>query len=617
MKRGKIRRFITHRVTRKRHHYNGGGAADPVFADPSFFYGTSAQSETVTDGFITVAASLPAGAGTLQAGDKILAYCTSRHQYTSPEPPSGNTWHRSKMSQFWSDSNGTNIGAVMATTFTKTAAGGESGTISFKLPNHTTGAANALTVTLIVVRPVSGAKVTVNIEAGDFRIMDTAVGLPTIGASTPTSARAWNPQNLKTGDHIIPIGVANTNLYTFSSRNITVNAGLSMSTVSADVISSSLNAGNNQYVFASLFKITGGNQTDFITHTSTASSSGLRNPVLNIHFIRVRQVAAATSESYIPSGAEILLPENCPTADIDSGAGGRMAGEFDFEGGSATNRHGIETYAGEPHFYVLNRFDLHASRVDRRGEWRWAKWEPKWVPGTKYYEGIRTRQPLMIGNPDNQQFIFYQFHVGGSYSGPNHPTIFLEWCHDAQVVKVGANPDGTGGSNSTMPAGSLLVAIGKVYESTGGATPSVREYMGFPSISNVGSNRDHRFELMVKVGALGSGRVILRYNGTTIVDRTDIATMAELSEEFGSGIAGSNTGVTPNVGGQGKLGGYFHQVSTNADAETWYDALVAGGVTDGIWKRYDRAHKRAVKHPYDSDYDDANDTATLDYVSIT
>jgi hypothetical protein len=595
---------------------------DPNYPDPTFFYGTPTQSETVTVGFISVAAPLPAGAGTLQAGDKILAVCTSRLEYTAPEPPSGNTWHRSKMSQFNNDPNGTDVGAVMGTTFTKTALGGESGNITFKLPNHTTGAANSLSVTLIVVRPGSAsAKITVNIEAGDFRIMNTAVGLPTIGAATPTSARSWNKQNLKKGDHVLGVVIANSNTYTYSSRDITVHAGLSKSTVTADAFSASLNAGNDCYVFGSLFKITDGNRTDFITHTSTASSSGLRAPMLNVHFIRIRQVPLAMSVEYIPSGAEIVLPENCQSSDVDNNGGGRLTGKFDFEGASATGRQGIELYNSEYHFYLLNRFDLYATQAQRRGEWHWSKWEPRWVPGTKYFEGFRKRQPLMIGNPDDQQFIFYQLHVGGSYSGPNHPTIFLEWCHDAQVVKVGANPDGTGGSNSTMPAGSLLVAIGKVYESTGGSTPSVREYMGFPSISNNGSNRDHRFELMVKVGALGSGRVILRYGGTTIVDRTDIATMAELSEEFGNGISGSGTGVTPNVGGQGKTGsGYFHQIPTTVPstaAETWYNALVAGGVTDGIHKVYDRGHKRSVKHPYDTDYDDAYDNDTLDYVSIT
>lgn len=565
--------------------WNPPEEVDVQFADP-----TVLAIGTVANGTTSLSVGIPAV--TVNEGDYIYIPVGTKLQGARPNTPSeykcikGDTIN-------WNDGNGTNVGPVELHTYEKRAVGGESGNVAITFPGAN---ANSILGAAIVFRPDTGAYFSSQTVAGGHKIMDISVGAGT----DIMTFRSWNKVNARTGDYILIAIVVNISTTTFSEQTLTGNAALTVSTVTQELLDAGTIQGNDQKMVMSLFKIDSGTSDDYMTFTMKASATSTRSPVGVCHFIRIRQTVS--EPSYVPSRAQVSRGYDFITAAADNantGALDFMA--WDKEGTPIGPTLTLESLEGVTHIVSHQDFTeatLDNGSVQRRSEIGKSPRQPRYEPATKLFDSFRNKT-FSLGTPF-AQFIFWQNHTGSQGIAPNHPDMYMEW---GQVGQQGIdiNLDPVIGI-----AGALVVAI-NTSRVGGGDTTSTRIYYVFNDITIMGT-KDHRFELLLRFDIIG--RVFLRHNGITLIDRSDIKTIAQTSEELGSGIVG--TGSVPLVGGIGKgCGGYFHTMSTYAHCQSW----IAAGFPE--FKVYTEGIGNCIKIPSDPDYGDEYDIQTLDYIAIT
>lgn len=551
----------------------------------------------------TVAAALPVVAGGIQAGDYIIAFCSHKFQGSAVEGPAGFKAH--KQTNVNNGSNGTDVGSTTATTFSKKAVGGESGNLTFNLPDPVDTPAstnsNVISVTLWVIRPGSTkAKIDINVISGSHRSFNETVNI-----ATAVACKAHNLYSPKKGDEIFCCGSSNADTYGFINRALGNLGGVTATTVTQNFFQGGTSFGNDQYVFGSRFRITGGagsirpeyTATSVLASDGVTVSSGLRAPWVTVHMIIIRQIS--NEPSYVPSRYDWIDPYAVDNSNIDAQNGIWNVMKIDTEGTGVT--FGIEEKYGSLHFWIKNNLADYLTTANRRGEVHFTPFQPKWVPLTKMFLGYRFRNDRIPVLPD--QWILWQCHTGSAGSTPNHPIAYLEFVKAGQLSNIQGNP-------GPVPAGTLVAAIG-MSTAGGGSTISTRKYIAVPYINayNIGGI-DLPLEIMIKFGTAGNGRFILASNGTVLINETAYATMATDPTELGEGVG---TGSVAGVGGVGKMNLYAHQFDTfgdPSDAKSYRDAYVNAGLTPEI-KNYHKGFKRSVKLPTDWDYDDSLDFATL------
>lgn len=570
---------------------------DPIYAEPTVV-GVPTLTHG-TSGATSVAGAVPPVTGGILADDLIVAWTSNVYADTMPEGPAG--FRRLKMVNGNNGGVGSDLGGRLLTGWYKVAVGGEAGTITFNLPeppdNPAVTSVNTISVIMQVWRKTDPlAKWDVQCVDAVHRILDES--LP--NAPSAIVCKSLNKHNLKTRDHVVLLGVANTDVLTFTPRVATFNAGLGITTVNENLISALTTSGNDSYFFASHYKVTSGNQTDFIQYNTTAVGvTTQRAPWVSCLMMRIRVVAA---EVYMPSGYDHLDPSCIVDSLIDTRGGIWGKAKMDSEGTGVT--YGIENYPGTeiPHFYIKNNFADYMTTANRRGEFLFSMMPNRYRAGTKYFQGFRYKYLGRAAHPN--QYIVWQLHPGsGGLPSSNHPIAYLE------CSRAGQYPSGIEGSpGASPPAGTLVLAWGM--SRTVGSSASVREYVAFPDINFNGINKDLPFAIMVKFGT-PTGRIVLQYAGVTIFDRSTQPTMAADPIELGSEVAG--TGSVAGIGAEGKMVQYLHGLNTSgavSDAKAHYDAYIAAGLTPEM-KTYIAGAKRAIKTATDWDYDDAYDAATL------
>jgi hypothetical protein len=563
---------------------------------------TTVGTPTITNGTslaTSVAGNLPTVSGGILAGDAIIAFTSSAIVEILPTGPSG--FRRMKYTNGNNGSNGGDVGGRMATAWWKEAAGGESGTITFNLPEPTDNPAvtsvNTISVMIMVIRKVE-ANAIWDIDCVDavHRILDES--LP--NAPSAIVCKSMNKAFLKKGDQIIVFNTANTDALTYTPRSATFAGSLSVTTVSENLFGSATTSGNDSYFFGSHYKITSGSATDFITYNATAvGTTTQRAPWVSTIMMRVR--LSSRTPDYIPSAYDFIDPACIDDSQIDTRGG--LWGKMVRNSAGSTVTYGIETYNGAPHFFTKIGFETYLTEVAYRSEVIFSQFPMKYLPATKYFGGFRLKSDNIPTHP--YQWILMQIHPGsGGLPSSNHPIAYLYFS------AAGEHPSGIQGYPSgSPPVGTLIAAIGM--SRTVGSSASIRKYIAIPEINCYGTNIDIPIEFMFKVGVAGDGRVIIASNGVVKVDETAYATMASDPIELGNATPG--TGSVAGVGANSKVGGYlylndtFGAVST---AKQYYDAHIGAGLTPEM-KNYHSGFKQSTKTTTDWDYDDSYDAATL------
>lgn len=558
---------------------------EPSFDDPTFL-GTGAA----TGGTTSVNAPIPAV--TIEAGDYLYSFAGTKLQGARPDTPTGFKCIKGDTIN-WNDNNATDVGAIQLQTYEKRAVGGESGNIAYTFPGTN---ANSILASVMAIRPDTGAYFDTIAVAGGFKIMDIAVGP---GTDVITS-RSYNKIHARRNDFIVVVAAVNADTYTWSEQSLS-GSGLTISTITQEVLDTGTSQGNDQRQVISIFKITAGTANDYMTFSMRASATALRSPIVVCHFLRIRQVSSAPS--YRPSRYQITRPEDVQSVAADNANTGvldYMA--WDKEGTPVGPTLSLENYLGELHIVSHQDFTeatVGDNSIQRRSEVMRSPRQPRFEPATKAFDSFRNKT-ASLGTPF-KQFIFFQDHPGSQGAAPNHPIIYFEWgVVDQQGIDINGDP-------VLGIAGALVIAVGMA-KVGGGDTTSIRTYYVFNDITIMGT-KDHRFEILRKYGLAGDGHIIIRHNGVTLVDRSDLPTIAATSEQLGSGIVG--TGSVPLVGGVPKtISGYFHQISTYDDCQDWINA----GFPE--YKVYSAGIGNCIKVPSDPDYGDEYDIQTLDYIAI-
>jgi hypothetical protein len=283
---------------------------------------TTVGSPTVTNGIslaTSVAGNLPSVSGGILAGDAIIAFTSSAIAEIIPTGPSG--FRRMKYTNGNNGSNGSDVGGRVVTAWWKEAVGGESGTITFNLPEPTDNPAvtsvNTISVMMMVIRKTETNAIW-DIDCVDavHRILDES--LP--NAPSSIVCKSMNKAFLKKGDQIVVFNASNTDALTYTPRSATFSGSLSVTTVSENLFGSSTTSGNDSYFFGSHYKITSGSATDFITYNATAvGTTTQRAPWVSTIMMRVR--LSSRTPDYIPSAYDFIDPACIDDSQIDTRGG--------------------------------------------------------------------------------------------------------------------------------------------------------------------------------------------------------------------------------------------------------------------------------------------------------
>jgi hypothetical protein len=549
----------------------------------------------------TVNAALPAVAGGIQAGDLILAWTSNKLQRARTDAPAG--FKCPKITIHNNGGNGSNLGATVGQTYYKEAVGGEAGTLTFNLPDPAqtpaTTDSSVVTVSLMVLRKGSSrAKWQVDVVDGTFRNWNEAVNTP-----AAVVMRSLNKMHLQTGDGLFCFASSNTQASLYNNKQLSVNAALTVQTISQNLIDAGTTFGNRQYVFASQYKISAGSAEDFLTYSADATVVALRAPWVLCHFVRVRQVES--EPTYVPSRFDDMDPScfDMGAAQIDnhSGLWGKMRKDNE---NLAAVTYGIKNYLGVPHFYIKHDFSNTAVSA-RRGELHIGVQQPSWPAGTKMFEGLRLRYAALPTLRD--QWIAWQNHTGTAAGTPNHPTLAFEFCRANQYQQINNWMMGLG---NYVPVGTLIVAMNCGF--------GANKYYAVPTINCIGVAKDIPLAWMIKAGTAGNGRFILQSDGVTLIDDAVHPTIAADPAELGDEVPGSGNGSVAGVMGMNKYGGYLHQIPTSGFAAKmlqWQEDFVNAGYPPEMEHLIPRI-RRSVKLITDPDYDDSYDAATLAAVRV-
>lgn len=481
---------------------------------------------------------------TITAGMGIIIQVSSKLQTTRPIPPAGFR----RLPYGWgiagTTSNGGDIGPVGQTIMYKVAEGGESGSVLIDTINGSAGN-GIIQATIFVISKDADADLEVECVWGCHNVPNV----------TAYSARSGRKSNTKRGDKWLVLNSVNVDSTNADSTKWTAEAlaitGATIETTTQEIFESGNATGNDLEQFGSLFTITDGNVTDYLTATATASVAAAGNPIGITHFIRIRQ--KRNVQQFRSSALNVYAASHTPDDTVSATFGMGTGLMVDFE---SINNVSVDTYLGEPVFMLDADFRLcliDGDPILRRQEIKSVPDKPAFPEGTITNWGFKYHT-LNLLEP-KRQVIFMQAHTGSFGTTPHHPITYFEVLADSQ------NPINNGGI--------LNIAYGMSALDTG-VENSVRTYIQ-PQINgqyiNMLGTQTHYFKCEQKWHRTTGYLMVWYKNGDMddyelIVNATGIKTMADTSPELGSGVAG--TGATPLVGPHIKVGPYCHQVSTFA-----------------------------------------------------
>lgn len=512
------------------------GGGDPSYAVAPSILGTS----TPAVGLTSAAAAIPAV--TVEAGMGIIIVTGSKLAVTRPYAPSGGGYRRLPFG--WgiaaTSSQSTDNGPVGQTVMVKNAVGGESGTVTIDAINGS-GTNGAIMATTFIIAKDPNAVLHFNTVWGAHNTPGTA----------SYSARSNQKMNLKRGDKILVCTTTNADGPTWASQALSAALGLTIVETTEEIFETGTNTGNDLKQTASLYTVTAGNVTDFLTFTATITSGTAGNPIGITHFIRIRQ--KATQQEFRTSGLNDFSPANLPAGAVVTNTSYVNGAAVEVE---PSNNITIGTYLGKTVY--MQDADYRDDVVRRRQELGVVPDRPALPEGTitnwgwDFYTDDYKEAAL--------QAIICQCHTGSAGVSPNHPSIYFERLSDLQDpvgnggilnVKYGMNAVDTGVENSIS-----------IYEQ-----PQINGQY----ISLIGT-KHHYLKCEAKWAQVG-GYLLVWYKNdhdvpewVQIINATNIKTVATTAPELGNGTAG--TGSTPLVGPRIKIGPYDHQVNDIGDIDT-------------------------------------------------
>lgn len=494
-------------------------------------------TSTPAVGLTSAAAAIPAV--TVEAGMGIIIVTGTKLAVTRPYPPSGGGYRRLPFG--WgiaaTSSQSTDNGPVGQTVMTKTAVGGESGTVTIDTINGSGTNGAVIATTFIIAKDPSA-----------YLHFNTVWGAHNTPGTASYSARSNQKMNLKTGDKLLVVTTTNADGPTWASQAMTAISGLTIVETTEEIYETGTNTGNDIKQTASLYTITAGNVTDFLTFTATITNGTAGNPIGITHFIRIRQ--RTTAQEFRTSGLNNFSPANLPAGAVVTNSSYVNGAAVEVE---PSNNITIGTYLGKT-VYMLDA-DYRDAVIRRRQELGVVPDRPALPEGTITNWGwdFYTDDYKEAVN----QGIICQAHTGSAGADHNHPVIYFERLSDTQ------DPVGNGGI--------LNIAYGMAALDTG-VENSIRIYEQ-PQINgqyiSLTGTKHHYIKCEAKWHRV-TGYLLVWYKNDSdvtewvqIINATNIKTMADTAPELGNGEA--NTGSTPLVGPRVKIGPYDHQNNVPQD----------------------------------------------------
>lgn len=522
---------------------------------------------------------------TILAGMGILIHVSTKIQTAEVEVPTGFRRLPFGRAIHSARGNGADQGPIKNTILYMEAVGGETGSITIDVTNDnpTNGSIEA---TIYIISKAPEAYLHVDVVAGH--------------TNTPNqvnhSARSWQKSHSKPGDKYLVAWAWNTDAYGSLNQNLT-QTGVTFTETTEEIIEVGTTQGNDQEQVSSLYTVTDGDVTDYLTYDIETTGSAAANPIGICHFIRLRQ--STTPQTFRSSGLNTHFAEDMVNATV--AANGELGNGLaqDIEGGSSD--FAIVTIGDDTYLRTKTDFTSIVSSGTarpRRREFATVPDKPAYPEGTKLGWGAK----LYINNliEPALQFIFHQIHTGSFGTAPHFPLVGYEIVKDGQY--------------SGVPGGSLVIDYGMHYVS-GAPGVSIRNHLK-PQIegsyiSMLGTHT-HWFK-EIFLGHQTDGEFQVWYKNESmadyvqIVNEVGVKTIATTSEEIGDGNPG--TGATPLVVGRPKTGVYDHQIPaitgngatdlTNYNNSILLNRAVGHEIKDFNWKITE-----IVKDVTDIDYDD-------------
>ncbi len=513
---------------------------------------------------------------TVSAEDGLIMAVGTKIRESLISTPSG--WHRlggSEMDAVMG--SGGDQGEIKQTLFWKEATGSESGTVTVSCSN-----CNSMNAVIYAFGKDADAYWGVTVSGGGFQVPDVAY-----------SVESHQELTSAVNDLLFVVSSTNADLYSYSAQAVS-QAGITFSTVNAEIGEYPAATGNQQEQFASVFTVTAGAGTDKMIYTATVSGEAANSPVGTTHFVQLRQHHLA--QELPPSGLKIWRASEAVdvTWSGDGSAlwdGQRTSTEVV---GTVATRYSIATFNGRP------CFKFHAELVNSTNYTRRVEssqllpWQPGWVLGSQVIHEIRVETPADAPDIWNN-FDIVQNHTGTAEGGPypdNFPIMYIAWAYAGQTGWT-AGGTATGGELMLVnKAGGERIKFPSVVWAPS-TTYQIRYHIKWDIASG-----DPALKLWCSVDEGGFTLLYENYVRKTIWEDADIPT----------------NGSVANVGGSLKVGVYNSEVNNGTDAANSISAGNSG------YTIYMPAAKVILQHPTDDDYiTDVtdNDNPLYDWVDTT